>query len=345
MPPIVSQDPATLLRLKLLSRWMEPNIDADAEHFSLQGDGRQGFHRLTSLPSIDAVLQRSSGWIRLSLSIYERKLRRQDYEWFSLALHHPDVMRRAIASCDFCASTEGSLQPKQLRSGGSNGETSADAATLAEQLNHVIMWRVLRSGSPRLMYVHSILSSSFCADLMRLGNRSMTRSTVMFDRSNGTTNGRSSVDNVRTSSGTFLTAYADRMAPSNVALRVAVSYILGVPESFLEPTQILRYNIGEFYVPHLDYFNLGAAQLGGQRVATAIVWLNDVSCGGETAFPAAKIQLLPKKGDAVVLYNVKRGAGLDPDPMSLHAGMPPRGADGSAKWIAVLWAHPAEYHP
>jgi prolyl 4-hydroxylase len=167
----------------------------------------------------------------------------------------------------------------------------------------------------------------------------------MFDRGDGKTEGSQLVHRARTSSGTFLTSHADRFAAANAALRVAASYVLGVPESFLEPTQILQYHGGQYYVPHLDYFELEGLQRGGQRVATALVWLSDVVCGGETSFPAARVQLRPVKGNGVVFFNVQGGAGLNPDPASLHAGQPPRGGNATnVKWVAVLWAHPAEYH-
>jgi hypothetical protein len=319
--------------------WSAPNSDAETESFALHGPPPSAGSAMQTFPTIGTVLQKSSGFVRLSLSIYERKLKKSDFEYFSMNFVRPDVMRAANASCDVCG-TSAPFSPS-----GRPADADVMAAQLARSLNHVVIWQVLRSGGPRLLYLHSVLTPLFCDALIALANKSLARSTVMFDRDDGKTEGSQLVHQVRTSSGTFLTSHADRFAAANAALRVAASYVLGVPESFLEPTQILQYHGGQYYVPHLDYFELEGLHRGGQRVATALVWLSDVVCGGETSFPAARVQLRPVKGNGVVFFNVQGGAGLNPDPASLHAGQPPRGGNATnVKWVAVLWAHPAEYN-
>ncbi|CUG10165.1 membrane-associated protein, putative [Bodo saltans] len=324
--------------------WGAPNSDPDIESFALHiPSAGSSDDAMQTFPTIGTVLQRSSGTVRLSLSIYQRKLKRSDFEYFSMNFVRPDIMRATNASCDVCYDTRTAATFPAQEDTDVTGR--AAAAELAQSLNHVIVWQVLRSGGPRLLYLHSILNPSFCSQLIAMANKTLSRSTVMFDRSSdGKTEGSQLVHQVRTSSGTFLTSHADRFSPANTALRVAASYVLGVPESFLEPTQILQYHAGQYYVPHLDYFELEGVHRGGQRVATVLVWLSDVACGGETAFPAARVQLRPAKGDGVIFFNVQGGVGLNPDPASLHAGQPPRGTNASnVKWVAVLWAHPAEY--
>nr|WP_239094238.1 2OG-Fe(II) oxygenase [Bacillus sp. B15-48] len=51
--------------------------------------------------------------------------------------------------------------------------------------------------------------------------------------------------------------------------------------------QVLNYWIGEEYKPHFDYFSPNKVDhdKGGQRVATFLIYLNDVKAGGETEFP------------------------------------------------------------
>ncbi len=90
---------------------------------------------------------------------------------------------------------------------------------------------------------------------------------------------------------------------------------------FITPVtfQILQYDIGQQYVAHFDWFDpvhFGHyLENGGQRVATVLVrsihlsrdqcFLNDVEEGGETEFPAVNLRVAPKKGAAILWYNMQ----------------------------------------
>lgn len=262
---------------------------------------------LTMLPTIAQVLKRTLGHRRIALPLLQRKLTSARLERWRLA-HH---------------------------------------ATLIH--SYTLHWSLLRRAGPRLVYVNNILPPALCSALIARGNATLERSTVVFDskapkrKHDDLQLSRDEVHDVRTSYGSFLLRDEDQISVENVLLRVAASYVLGVRESYLEPTQILRYEAGQYYAPHLDYFNPAEteAHRGGQRVATVLVWLNTVADGGETSFPAANTRIAPRRGDAVVFYNVKDGQGLVPDRTSVHAGEPP--GHGEVKWVAVLWAHSTSY--
>jgi hypothetical protein len=53
---------------------------------------------------------------------------------------------------------------------------------------------------------------------------------------------------------------------------------------------VLRYEHGQKYDPHYDYFSdkVNIAR-GGHRVATVLMYLTDVEKGGETVFPSAEV--------------------------------------------------------
>lgn len=54
--------------------------------------------------------------------------------------------------------------------------------------------------------------------------------------------------------------------------------------------QVLRYELGEKYEPHLDYFVDKANQeRGGHRIATVLMYLSNVEKGGETVFPLLEV--------------------------------------------------------
>jgi prolyl 4-hydroxylase len=105
-----------------------------------------------------------------------------------------------------------------------------------------------------------------------------------------------------------------------------------------EGLQVLHYPPGAEYRPHFDYFppdQAGSAvhtARGGQRVATLIVYLNDVADGGETVFPDAGIAVACRRGSAVYFRYMNGQRQLDP--LSLHGGSPVRQGD---KWIATRW--------
>ena len=57
-----------------------------------------------------------------------------------------------------------------------------------------------------------------------------------------------------------------------------------------ESIQVLRYEIGQKYDAHFDYFHdKKNVKRGGQRIATVLMYLTDVKKGGETVFPNAEV--------------------------------------------------------
>jgi prolyl 4-hydroxylase len=123
-----------------------------------------------------------------------------------------------------------------------------------------------------------------------------------------------------------------------------VAGLLGVPTDTCEGIQILRYGIGAEYRPHYDCFlpeHPGSAkhlEKGGQRVATVVVYLNEVERGGATTFPEIDFAVVPKKGSAAYFSYCDRQGRLDR--LSLHAGTP---VERGEKWIATLWYRQRAY--
>lgn len=57
-----------------------------------------------------------------------------------------------------------------------------------------------------------------------------------------------------------------------------------------EAIQILRYEKGQLFVPHVDYFKDVKGNKKGNRVATVLMYLANVAQGGETVFTKAAVQ-------------------------------------------------------
>ncbi|KAK1288913.1 hypothetical protein QJS10_CPB19g00861 [Acorus calamus] len=163
--------------------------------------------------------------------------------------------------------------------------------------------------------------------------------------------GKGVLSNVRTSTGMFLNKHQDEIV-ARIEARIAAWTFL--PEENGESLQILRYEDGQKYEPHFDYFqDHRSLEISGNRVATVLMYLSDVQKGGETVFPYAKgdnsqlkddtwsdcskkgYAVKPKRGDAVLFFSLKPNA-TTTDTYSLHESCP---VIEGEKWSATKWIH------
>jgi prolyl 4-hydroxylase len=213
--------------------------------------------------------------------------------------------------------------------------TSASQAQAEPPIYYKLGWRVHHAAAPRILYMENMIQAHEANALIQLAldNNDMVRSRVSVGN-------ESAVAWYRTSSQLFLSKPEHVHHPVNVALRSRAMALLGMrAHSWFESTQILRYEPGQLYKTHLDLFKPGAElDRGGQRLVSVIVWLNNVTSGGGTAFPAARpdpVAMAPRPGDAFAFYNVDEAGRHDYS--SYHRGDPP--GEGAEKWVAVLWGH------
>ena len=87
------------------------------------------------------------------------------------------------------------------------------------------------------------------------------------------------------------------------------------PSNRLEPISIVRYCRGEEYKPHHDdyapiyyyykkYAETNKLTTAGNRVSTALIYLNDNFLGGETKFPKIAKSIKPVTGKLVTWNNI-----------------------------------------
>ena len=123
-----------------------------------------------------------------------------------------------------------------------------------------------------------------------------------------------------------------------------------------EALQILHYENGAKYEPHLDAFSdsyNSRAENGGQRVATVLMFLESPEEGGETVFPGAAakaagpgwsdcaregLAVAPIAGDALLFWSTTPDGAVDP--ASLHGSCP---TTKGSKWTATRWIHGAPF--
>ena len=173
----------------------------------------------------------------------------------------------------------------------------------------VMKWRTLSPEKPRAHYIEDFWAPGEAEVVIKMAEGNIQRSTVV-----GANAGLTS--NVRTSRGTFLSSYEQSSHPIIKAARARVSLLSGLPIENVEATQILKYDAGQRYVAHPDYFQTQYKEhlaRGGQRVASFLSWLCNTTSGGETEFPRSMNPntnspyiVSPKKNDGVLFYNCGR---------------------------------------
>mmetsp|Transcript_11598 Transcript_11598/g.32872 ORF Transcript_11598/g.32872 Transcript_11598/m.32872 type:complete len:346 (-) Transcript_11598:300-1337(-) len=207
-------------------------------------------------------------------------------------------------------------------------------------------WIETVSMHPRAVVFHNFLSHEECDHIIELAEPVMERSTVVGSGGAGV------LDNIRTSSGTFIMRYADQVI-SDIEERIA--RFTHIPVAHQEDMQVLKYDIGQKYGAHYDSLTDGSP-----RIATVLMYLSDVEEGGETAFPKSthfldqnlqtqgewsecargSVTARPKKGDALLFFSLN--SDLRQDKYSLHTGCP---VVRGTKWSATAWIHTQPFRP
>jgi len=187
---------------------------------------------------------------------------------------------------------------------------------------------------PPIWSVRGFLSPAECEQLMEAARAQLKRSIVVDGRA-----GKSAAPS-RTSESCYLAKGAGAEAGNHPTawLNERVSRLLpGKPASTHEPTQVARYLPGQFYRAHFDAFDVTTGPgrecllTGGQRVATVLIYLNDVAEGGGTFFPELAKRFRPEAGKAVVFFPTANDGEIDK--LALHCA-----EDAVAeKWVAQIW--------
>ncbi|WP_057883625.1 prolyl hydroxylase family protein [Tsuneonella troitsensis] len=105
-----------------------------------------------------------------------------------------------------------------------------------------------------------------------------------------------------------------------------------------EPVQGQRYDVGQEFKAHTDYFEPGGidfnryCSVAGQRTWTFMVYLNAVEAGGGTRFGVPKKIIQPEPGK-LLAWNNRRPDGR-PNPNTLHHGMKVR---RGVKYVITKW--------
>lgn len=187
-----------------------------------------------------------------------------------------------------------------------------------------MVWR-----RPRLFIFRDLLSTAEANRIKEVATPRLRRATV-FNKKTG------ELENAhyRVSKSAWLESEDDEVV-ARVNRRIGA--VTGLEMSTAEPLQIANYGMAGQYEHHLDFGDPGSpldVSPNGNRVATVLIYLNDVSRGGYTVFTRAKTFVSPSMGDAVFWYNLKRSGKGDYE--TEHAACPVLCGN---KWVANKWLH------
>jgi prolyl 4-hydroxylase len=121
-----------------------------------------------------------------------------------------------------------------------------------------------------------------------------------------------------------------------------VSDLVGIPVGHAESLQVVHYGKTEEYKPHFDAYDMATVKgqqrttRGGQRLVTALMYLNEVEAGGGTIFPNLDLEIEALPGRMVLFHNVGDHSLVDMTrhPQALHGGAPVQAGE---KWACNLW--------
>ncbi|GAB7522383.1 2OG-Fe(II) oxygenase [Paraburkholderia sp. 2C] len=189
---------------------------------------------------------------------------------------------------------------------------------------------------PTLALLGNLLDDAECAELIAFGAPRLEPVRVVDPQS-----GEDVIDELRNSEGVF---FHLAQTPLIARIEKRIERITGIPAENGEGIQLLRYRPGAQHMPHFDFLssdvekNRKSIERSGQRIATLIMYLNNVEAGGETFFTECGFSVLPRQGKALYFqYGNRLG---QTDTSSRHAGSP---VVAGEKWIATKWLHPRRF--
>jgi len=188
---------------------------------------------------------------------------------------------------------------------------------------------LMYSADPIIYVVSDFLSYEECEEFISLSRGKMKRATVIGEE-------KHIIHASRTNDFCWV-EHDEGDLIHEVSKRFSV--LVQMPIRNAEQYQVVHYTTGTEYKPHFDSFDYSTPdgkknwEPGGQRMITALAYLNDVPNGGETSFPKLNLDISPKKGDCLVFHNTLPDT-TDIHPGSLHGGNP---VIEGEKWAVNLW--------
>ena len=168
----------------------------------------------------------------------------------------------------------------------------------------------------QLYLLEDFMSEAECEELIAISREALVPSTI-------TTQETEPDKYFRTSSTCYLSRTESKLM-ATIDHRIADT--IGIHPAYSEEIQIQRYEVGQEFKAHTDYFEPNTKEYTkycgalGNRTWTFMVYLNDTPKGGGTEFTILGKTFYPKRGMAVVWNNLL--ADGTPNPNTKHWGLP-----------------------
>ena len=175
----------------------------------------------------------------------------------------------------------------------------------------------------------NFLSSEECKEIISIISKDLKPSTV------ADLNDTCLVTDYRTSKTAPMSHFHDDFY---LQIDAKISSLLELQPFLGEVMQAQKYNPGEYYKEHWDYFSPFEKEFKtycewmGQRTWTTMIYLNDVDQGGETYFKYLNLKIRPKEG-LLIAWNNLFFNGF-PNFKTMHEALPPISND---KYVITKW--------
>lgn len=187
------------------------------------------------------------------------------------------------------------------------------------------------SQEPDIYTINNIITVKECEHIINIGKPHLKRAHVCADT------GKSSISSGRTNSSYWIPHNYDEIT-QKVCQRI--SDIVNIPLEFAENMQFIYYDKNQRYNRHYDgwkhdktEYSFKRMNISGQRLVTALCYLNTVEKGGSTTFTKLNISVPAEKGKLLVFHNVYKNTNkLHPN--TEHAGTPVLSGE---KYAFNLW--------
>lgn len=210
-------------------------------------------------------------------------------------------------------------------------------AAMGEQVRRRLgrnpMVSAVRSDRAEMFLRHGLLSPQECATLIEQIDANIKPSKLFSGSANA---------DYRTSSSSDL----DLDDPLVRAITQRIDMLMGLEAGLGESLQAQRYEPGQEYKLHCDYFPAMAHYWpsmrisGGQRCWTAMAYLCDVEQGGETHFPRLDIMVPPRRGTLLAWNNMRPDG--SPNGETMHAALP---VTRGVKYVLTRWYRERPWTP
>ena len=253
---------------------------------------------------------------------------------FDSAFSAQVVMERVAAVNRERQSKDGAAGKADAQAGSATQSMAGGRQDNAVQLADRRVGIAVRMRRPDIVVYEDVLSPQECRELIELARPKMKRATLV-----DMATGEARLDPTRSSDAA---SFRRNENPFVAMLDRRLAELMRLPVECGEGLQVLNYQVGGEYKPHYDYFppHLTGSDMHikhGQRVATCILYLNDVEAGGETVFPKIDFSVTPRQGSALYFSYFRDG---QVDPLTFHAGAP---VVKGEKWIATRWMREREF--